>query len=227
MNSNTAIQNSSEVNDNQGSQPSQAIGLIPVPAIESAQPIESLDSFDAFGSSCRICRWNRSNMEILQSPCLCKGTGYIHLQCLKRWIMQRRSTYCEICNTPFSLPVEKHSFCQTMKKFIIQCAAPSFKQLLMGASLVPLSNVIFHQMLQCLEDINPNSHEHLIASEVLISSCSLLTSSVLFFRFFEYMMSRILLIRTIVGHWWTFGDAVDFPLVQWDSGIVEVFWNAN
>lgn len=36
--------------------------------------IESIRSTNEFNNSCRICRWNRSDMEIIKCPCLCKGS---------------------------------------------------------------------------------------------------------------------------------------------------------
>lgn len=36
--------------------------------------IETCMSLDENGNSCRICRWNRSDLDIMESPCLCRGT---------------------------------------------------------------------------------------------------------------------------------------------------------
>lgn len=35
---------------------------------------ESVHSTNEYGNSCRICRWNRSDMEIINCPCKCKGS---------------------------------------------------------------------------------------------------------------------------------------------------------
>lgn len=35
---------------------------------------ESLHSANESGNSCRICRWNRNDMEIIKCPCNCKGS---------------------------------------------------------------------------------------------------------------------------------------------------------
>lgn len=43
-------------------------------AIIEQKSIESIRSCNEFGNSCRICRWNRSDMQILQCPCHCKGS---------------------------------------------------------------------------------------------------------------------------------------------------------
>lgn len=37
-------------------------------------PQESVHSANEYGNSCRICRWNRSDMEIINCPCNCKGS---------------------------------------------------------------------------------------------------------------------------------------------------------
>lgn len=46
---------------------------VPLPVPEQ-KSVESIRSSNEFGNSCRICRWNRSDMQILQCPCNCKGS---------------------------------------------------------------------------------------------------------------------------------------------------------
>lgn len=48
--------------------------LIIPPAVHENRSAESVQSSNEFGSSCRICRWNRSDMQVLRCPCLCKGS---------------------------------------------------------------------------------------------------------------------------------------------------------
>ena len=52
---------------------------------------------------CRICRNTDTN---LVNVCQCKGTvGYMHLECLKQSIESRVNDSCEICNTPYKIPI--------------------------------------------------------------------------------------------------------------------------
>ncbi|XP_061387970.1 uncharacterized protein LOC133323028 [Musca vetustissima] len=191
-------------------------------SITEHKSIETVMSCDENGNSCRICRWNRSDLDIMESPCLCRGTvGHIHLQCLKRWIMHRRNIHCEICNTSFIIPVEKLSWRQKMMNFCNQCAVPIAKNLLFSFSLLPLGHVILQQVLFCMEAINQSPNERLTFAEIMVASCTLMTSSALFFHFFEFVTTRMLLIRNILRQWWNFGNITDFPPVQIDSGIFD------
>lgn len=47
---------------------------IGIEAALEQKSIDSIRSCNEFGNSCRICRWNRSDMQILQCPCHCKGS---------------------------------------------------------------------------------------------------------------------------------------------------------
>uniref|UniRef100_A0A1A9UHV1 RING-CH-type domain-containing protein n=1 Tax=Glossina austeni TaxID=7395 RepID=A0A1A9UHV1_GLOAU len=149
------------------------------PQIEAVEQksIESIQSCNEFGNSCRICRWNRSDMQILQCPCHCKGSvGHVHLQCLKRWIMHRRDNHCEICKEIFDLPDEKISIKRMINTFCTRCLGAIIKHILFSASLIPLAHVVLHQVLFCMENINQSPNEQLSVSEVLVASCALLTS---------------------------------------------------
>ncbi|XP_019894594.1 E3 ubiquitin-protein ligase MARCHF7 [Musca domestica] len=184
--------------------------------------IETLMSLDENGNSCRICRWNRSDLDIMESPCLCRGTvGHIHLQCLKRWIMHRRNIHCEICNASFIIPVEKLSWQQKLANFCKQCAIPIVRNLLFSFSLLPLGHVVLQQVLFCMETINQSPNERLTFAEIMVASCTLMTSSALFFHFFEFTTTRLFLIRNILRQWWNFGNITDFPPVEIDSGLFD------
>ncbi|KAI8128279.1 hypothetical protein FF38_10283 [Lucilia cuprina] len=186
--------------------------------------IESIRSSNEFNHSCRICRWNRSDMEITKCPCLCKGSvGFIHLQCLKRWIMQRRDNHCEICNATFNIPEEKFSLRRMLKTFFGHCAAPIAKHLLYCISLLPLTHIILQQVVICMENINLSPQEQLTIKEVVLASSALMTSSALFFHFFEFIATRLILIRNILRHWWMFGNASDFALIPIESDILDLF----
>jgi len=45
-----------------------------LPPITRRPSQESVHSANENGNSCRICRWNRSDMEIIKCPCNCKGS---------------------------------------------------------------------------------------------------------------------------------------------------------
>lgn len=44
------------------------------PQASERKSLESMRSSNDFNNSCRICRWNRSDMELLKTPCLCRGS---------------------------------------------------------------------------------------------------------------------------------------------------------
>ncbi|TMW42298.1 hypothetical protein DOY81_012622 [Sarcophaga bullata] len=194
------------------------------PQATEQKSLLSMRSSNEFNHSCRICRWNRSDMELLKTPCLCRGSvGFIHLQCLRKWIMHRRDNRCEICNQPFNLPEEKFNFKRMFKSFWGQCAGPIMKHLLFSASLIPLTHIILQQVVICMENINLSPNDQLTVKEVILASSALMTSSALFFHIFEFITTRIILIRNILRHWWMFGNSSDFPLIELDSEILDLF----
>lgn len=49
--------------------------VLPESGGQATQPSqESVHSANEFGNSCRICRYHRSDMEIINCPCKCKGS---------------------------------------------------------------------------------------------------------------------------------------------------------
>ncbi|EDW05952.1 E3 ubiquitin-protein ligase MARCHF11 isoform X2 [Drosophila mojavensis] len=186
---------------------------------------DSVHSANEFGNSCRICRWHRSDMEIINCPCKCKGSvGYIHLKCLKRWIMHRRDNRCEICNAPYNITADRASLKQMMRAFCCgRCCGMIVKHVLFSASLMPLAHVILQQVLHCMDNLNQGSTEQLTVQEVFVASCALLTSSALFFHFFEFVTTRFLLIRNILRHWWMFGSTNDFGIVEVEDDSFDLF----
>ncbi|XP_030245149.1 E3 ubiquitin-protein ligase MARCH7, partial [Drosophila navojoa] len=186
---------------------------------------ESVHSANEFGNSCRICRWHRSDMEIINCPCKCKGSvGYIHLKCLKRWIMHRRDNRCEICHAPYNITAERASLKQMIRAFCCgRCCGMIVKHVLFSASLMPLAHVILQQVLHCMDNLNQGSTEQLTVQEVFVASCALLTSSALFFHFFEFVTTRFLLIRNILRHWWMFGSTNDFGIVEVEDDSFDLF----
>ncbi|XP_043659839.1 E3 ubiquitin-protein ligase MARCHF7 [Drosophila teissieri] len=196
-----------------------------LPLITRSPLEESLHSANENGNSCRICRWNRSDMEIIKCPCNCKGSvGYIHLKCLKRWIMHRRDNRCEVCNAVFDISEERVSLKQMIRTFCCgRCCGLIVKHLLFSASLMPLAHIILQQVLQCMDNMNQGSTEQLTVQEVFVASCALLTSSALFFHFFEFVTTRFLLIRNILRHWWMFGSTSDFALVEIEDESIDFF----
>ncbi|XP_030381041.1 E3 ubiquitin-protein ligase MARCH7 [Scaptodrosophila lebanonensis] len=198
------------------------LSQIPAPAYTLQ---ESVHSANEFGNSCRICRWNRSDMEIISCPCNCKGSvGYIHMKCLKRWIMHQRDNRCEICHAIYDISEDRLSFKQMLKTFCCgRCCGLIVKHLLFSASLMPLAHVILQQVLQCMDNLNQGSTEQLSVQEVFVASCALLTSSALFFHFFEFVTTRCLLIRNILRHWWMFGSTSDYALVEIDDDSIDLF----
>ncbi|EDW62306.2 uncharacterized protein Dvir_GJ16731 [Drosophila virilis] len=153
-----------------------------------------------------------------ESVCVCvivSLQGYIPLKCLKRWIMHRRDNRCEVCHAAFNITADRASVKQMVRAFSCgRCCGMIVKHVLFSASLMPLAHVILQQVLHCMDNLNQGSTEQLTVQEVFVASCALLTSSALFFHFFEFVTTRFLLIRNILRHWWMFGSTNDFGLVE-------------
>lgn len=71
--------------------------------------------------------------------------------------------------------------------------------------------------------MNQGSTDQLTVQEVFVASCALLTSSALFFHFFEFVTTRFMLIRNILSHWWMFGSTSDFELVEIEDDSIDFF----
>ncbi|XP_017019007.1 E3 ubiquitin-protein ligase MARCHF3 isoform X2 [Drosophila kikkawai] len=130
-----------------GSTQSPALDRMLPPITRNLSQEESIHSANENGHSCRICRWNRSDMEIIKCPCTCKGSvGFIHMKCLKRWIMHKQSNRCEICHAVFDISEDRASLKQMVKTFCChRCCGLIVKHLLFSASLMPLANIILQQ----------------------------------------------------------------------------------
>ena len=49
---------------------------------------------------CRICLEEEG---VFVSPCNCKGSqGFVHQQCLSKWVSESGRNTCELCNTPYA-----------------------------------------------------------------------------------------------------------------------------
>lgn len=136
-----------------------------------------------------------------------------------------------------------------------RCCGMIVKHMLFSASLMPLAHVILQQVsecrqwhligrqlvvgtieaylrfftcvqvLHCMDNLNQGSTEQLTVQEVFVASCALLTSSALFFHFFEFVTTRFLLIRNILRHWWMFGSTNDFGIVEVEDDSFDLFWD--
>lgn len=167
--------------------------------------------------------------------------GFVHLACLKTWIMHRRDNHCEICNAAFGIQEEKLNLRRMMWAFCSRCACPILKHLLFGVSLLPLIYIILQQLVICMDNMNINPNQELTAKQVAVAFSSLMTSSnwkvilqqdvhfksffffagTLLFYFFEFMTTRIILIRNILRHWWAFGNSSDFALIHIESEVFD------
>ncbi|KAH8387737.1 hypothetical protein KR093_009220 [Drosophila rubida] len=204
---------------------SAAVDAAPAPAATEQSSQESVQTNEEFINLCRICRWDRVDMEIINCPCKCIGSvGYIHMTCLKKWIMQRRDNRCEICHAMYDITNERASVKQMVRAFCCgRCCGMIVKHVLFSASLMPLAHVILQQVLHCMDNLNQGSTEQLTVQEVFVASCALLTSSALFFHFFEFVTTRFLLIRNILRHWWMFGSSNDYSLIDVDDDTFDLF----
>ncbi|CAG9797890.1 unnamed protein product [Chironomus riparius] len=53
-------------------------------------------------SFCRIC-YSFSSYDLIRVPCNCKNSiGYVHRNCLRRWIRAINNSFCEICQTEYT-----------------------------------------------------------------------------------------------------------------------------
>ncbi|XP_050328898.1 E3 ubiquitin-protein ligase MARCHF7 [Bactrocera neohumeralis] len=202
-----------------------ANSITSINAVDECKSITTIQSTNEFGNACRICRCNRSDMQLSRCPCQCRGSvGFVHMPCLKRWILHRRDTRCEICNTPFDVPEEKLNVRRMLNAlFCARCGGAIMKHLLFSVSLLPLAHVVLQQVLICMDNINASPNEHLTVQEVMVASCALLTSSALFFHFFEFITTRFLIIRNILHQWWMFGNQENFTIIEVDSEYFDVF----
>ncbi|XP_036341632.1 uncharacterized protein LOC118750994 [Rhagoletis pomonella] len=202
-----------------------AAPLTPVNAVNDCKSVTTIQSSNEFGNSCRICRCNRSDVQLSRCPCQCRGSvGFVHIPCLKRWILHRRDTHCEICNTPLDIPDEKLNLRRMFGAlFSTRCGGAIMKHLLLSISLLPLAHVVLQQVLICMDKINASPNEQLTVQEVVVASCALLTSSTLFFHFFEFITTRFLFVRNILHQWWMFGNQENFTVIEVDSEYFDVF----
>ncbi|KAL9983520.1 hypothetical protein ACROYT_G005706 [Oculina patagonica] len=66
----------------------------------------SINGSDHFTPSCRICQTSGNSEpevgELLPSPCDCRGSlGFVHKQCMERWLCVRNQDTCELCHFKF------------------------------------------------------------------------------------------------------------------------------
>ncbi|XP_017073860.1 uncharacterized protein LOC108109725 isoform X3 [Drosophila eugracilis] len=138
--------------------------------------------------------------------------------------MHRRDNRCEVCHAVFDISEERVSLKQMVRTFCCgRCCGLIVKHLLFSASLMPLAHIILQQVLQCMDNLNQGSTEQLTVQEVFVASCALLSSSALFFHFFEFVTTRCLLIRNILSHWWLFGSTSDYALVEIEDDSIDLF----
>ena len=53
------------------------------------------------GADCRICL-EAPPRDTLVAPCECSGScGWVHRECLERWVVERGSLRCEVCRAPY------------------------------------------------------------------------------------------------------------------------------
>lgn len=69
---------------------------------------------------CRICQSN-STTDMIQSPCLCKGSmGNVHKHCLEKWLHISSTNSCELCSFKFRVVQGRHSLCQSVRLWLFR-----------------------------------------------------------------------------------------------------------
>nr|XP_057929458.1 E3 ubiquitin-protein ligase MARCHF2-like isoform X2 [Doryrhamphus excisus] len=64
------------------------------------------------GPMCRICHDGGYGEDLL-SPCGCAGTlGMVHKSCLEQWLSSSNTSYCELCQTRFSIERQLRPFAE-------------------------------------------------------------------------------------------------------------------
>ena len=69
---------------------------------------------------CRICHQNNN----LEKFCKCSGTcGFMHKECLEKWLNHKKIFYCEICKYKYNIDFSKINYYMILfnliKKYII------------------------------------------------------------------------------------------------------------
>ncbi|XP_055913008.1 E3 ubiquitin-protein ligase MARCHF1 isoform X2 [Eupeodes corollae] len=189
-------------------------------AIKSEDSLMSVCSSNELGNSCRICRWNQPGLQIQRCPCECKGSvGYVHIKCLRRWILHKGESRCEICGTMFNLNTENRNYKLMFRTFFqSKYLGAIIKNSAHVVILAPISYLILYQnILQVLLIMdNLQIEEHNTLQIVFLAPALLLTSSIVFFHILEFALTRFLRIKSILRHWWTFGGQPSDPGLDMD-----------
>ncbi|XP_055846125.1 uncharacterized protein LOC129912052 [Episyrphus balteatus] len=193
--------------------------------IESAYSLMSIHSSNELGNSCRICRWHQADLQIVQCPCECKGSvGYIHLKCLRRWILQRGENRCEICGKVFKLNTENRSYKQMFRSFFQhKYFGEILKNCIHLVTLAPISYLILFQVMLKMDNLQIEKNYSL--EIIFLTPTLLLTSSVIFLNILEFGLTRCLRIKNVLRHWWTFGGQETDPGIDMEvpSDFFELF----
>nr|XP_057929459.1 E3 ubiquitin-protein ligase MARCHF2-like isoform X3 [Doryrhamphus excisus] len=77
------------------------------------KPVQSSSACIASdGPMCRICHDGGYGEDLL-SPCGCAGTlGMVHKSCLEQWLSSSNTSYCELCQTRFSIERQLRPFAE-------------------------------------------------------------------------------------------------------------------
>lgn len=190
----------------------------------NTESIETIQSCDEYGHSCRICRYLRSDMELIASPCLCSGSvGFVHLKCLQRWIRFKSDNHCEICHQEYSIPAEKRNYKQLFRSlFRAKYLGSIVKTLLSLISVTPLAYFTLSQLITTIDslEIDKSSLKLLVVGPAMLLATSKLIITVkkcyfmaalgiYFFIYFDWAVNGIFRIKYTFEHWWRFGDSLD------------------
>lgn len=190
----------------------------------NTESIETIQSSDEYGHSCRICRYFRSDMQLIASPCMCSGSvGFVHLKCLQRWIRFKSDNHCEICHEEYSIPPEKRNYKQLFRSFFrAKYLGSIMKTILSLISVTPLAYFTLSQLITTIDslDIDKSSIKLLVVGPAMLLATSKLVKTVkncyimaalgiYFFIYFDWAVSGIFRIKYTFEHWWSFGDSID------------------
>lgn len=190
----------------------------------NTESIDTIQSCDENGHSCRICRYFRTDMPLIPSPCLCSGSvGFVHLKCLQRWIRFKSDNHCEICHQEYSIAPEKRNYSQLVRSFFrAKYLGSIVKTLLSLISVTPLAYFTLSQLITTIDslEIDKSSLKLLVVGPAMLLATSKLTHTVrqcyimaalgiYFFIYFDWAVTGIFRIKYTFEHWWKFGDSID------------------
>ncbi|CAD7091695.1 unnamed protein product [Hermetia illucens] len=171
---------------------------------------ETTSTAESNAPQCRICRYMSQTNQLIPCPCKCTGSvGFIHLKCLNRWIRVRRTKLCEICKQEYNTPaLERKYFALFLAFFRPKYLGVILKDIFNIMSVTPLVYFTVYQLVETMEATSEKPSIKLM----VFGPTLLLATSVYFFLYFDWALSCMMRMKSVLNHWWSFGDQDDDEL---------------